>query len=280
MPLTRRQFLERATLGAAAVGVAGSGGLAVFDTRDVEVTRQDLVVPNLPPSLEGHRLAQVTDVHLPYNRAPAERTLELLAEIRPELLAITGDLIEGRHALPYGVEFARAAAATARATWFVMGNWEYVSHIRADVAERELGRVGVEVLVNRPSAVRVPDGALTIFGLDDPFGRGADARAAAAIEDAAPIVWLLHEPGYVAAVPKRAGNAVVLSGHTHGGQIRLPFVPAVTPPGSGPFVEGWYREGAAPLYVCRGIGTTSIRFRFRCRAELSVFTLRRGAAPA
>jgi hypothetical protein len=155
-----------------------------------------------------------------------------------------------------------------------------VSHISAEAAERELGRVGVEVLVNRASAVRAPDGVLTIFGLDDPLGSGADPRAAGTIEDAAPILWLLHEPGYVASVPKRGGNAAVLSGHTHGGQIRLPFVPAVTPPGSGPFVEGWYHGAAAPLYVCRGVGTTSIRFRFRCRAELAVFTLRRGATQA
>ena len=67
--------------------------------------------------------------------------------------------------------------------------------------------------------------------------------------------------------------ALLLSGHTHGGQIRLPGVPAFTPPGSGRYVAGWYLDPPAPLYVSRGIGTADIRARFRCPPELPVFRL-------
>ena len=68
--------------------------------------------------------------------------------------------------------------------------------------------------------------------------------------------------------------AAILSGHTHGGQIRLPFYAPYTPYGSGRFVAGWYRDTLAPLYVSRGIGTVTIPARLFCLPELAVFTLR------
>lgn len=264
-------------VGAAAVAASGTAGLVYRDTRDVEVTRHDLVVPGLPAALDGELLAQITDVHLPFNVAAAERTLELVREARPAFVALTGDLIERRRALPQAVEFARAATAGARASWLIMGNWEYVVRLTPQAAERAFSPIGVEVLVNRATTMRANGGALTIGGLDDPLGSGPDpTTTAATVPDDAPMIWLLHEPGYVSGVQARPGTAAVLAGHTHGGQIRIPFLPAVTPPGSGRFVAGWYRDTPVPLYVSRGVGTTTIRARFRCRAELPIFTLRRG----
>jgi predicted MPP superfamily phosphohydrolase len=67
---------------------------------------------------------------------------------------------------------------------------------------------------------------------------------------------------------------VLLAGHTHGGQIRIPLLPPVKPVGAGRFLEGWYRDTVVPLYVSRGVGTTGIPARFRCAAELPIFTLK------
>jgi hypothetical protein len=67
---------------------------------------------------------------------------------------------------------------------------------------------------------------------------------------------------------------IMLAGHTHGGQVRIPLLPPVKPVGAGRFLEGWYRDTFAPLYVSRGVGTTGIPVRFRCPAELPIFTLR------
>ena len=90
-------------------------------------------------------------------------------------------------------------------------------------------------------------------------------------------VWVLHAPAYVdrisvGSVPR---PAAIISGHTHGGQVRLPFYAPYTPYGSGRFVAGWYRDTLAPLYVSRGIGTVSLPVRLFCPPELAVFTLRR-----
>jgi predicted MPP superfamily phosphohydrolase len=277
MPLSRRRFLETAGLGAATVTAGGVVRVVDRDTRDVEVTRHVLSVPGLPAAFDGELLAQISDVHLPFNQAAAERTLELIRDLRPAFVALTGDLLEQREALPQAVEFARAATARARASWLVLGNWEYVAGVTAQDAERAFTPIGVEVLANRTATIRMGGGALAIAGLDDPFGSGPDPRATlAGVPYDAPTIWLLHEPGYVDGVPGRPGAAAVLAGHTHGGQIRIPLVPAVTPTGSGRFVAGWYRDTPVPLYVSRGVGTTTIRARFRCRAELPVFTLRGG----
>lgn len=277
MPLSRRRFLEAAAIGAATVGAGGVVSAVDRDTRDVEVTRHDLSVPWLPQALEGELLAHISDVHLPFNQAAAERTLELIRNVRPAFIALTGDLIEQREALPQAVDFVRAATATARASWLVLGNWEYVVGVTAQDAERAFSPIGVEVLANRATTIHTGGGALAIAGLDDPFGSGPDPKATLAeVPHEVPTIWLLHEPGYVDGVPARPGAAAVLAGHTHGGQIRIPLLPAVTPAGSGRFVAGWYRDTPVPLYVSRGVGTTTIRARFRCRAELPIFTLRRG----
>ncbi len=89
---------------------------------------------------------------------------------------------------------------------------------------------------------------------------------------------MIHAPGYVDGVPRDLASrpAAILAGHTHGGQVRLPFYTPYTPTGSGRFVAGWYRDTVAPLYVARGIGTIVIPARFFCPPELPIFTLRAG----
>jgi predicted MPP superfamily phosphohydrolase len=119
--------------------------------------------------------------------------------------------------------------------------------------------------------------ALTVVGIDDPVAGEPDVAAAVREVDAAhPAIWVLHAPGFVDGVPRGRfpQPAAILTGHTHGGQIRLPFYTPYTPTGSGRFVEGWYRDTLAPLYVSRGIGTVAIPARFWCPPELPIFTLR------
>src|SRR5437870_2194984 len=89
-------------------------------------------------------------------------------------------------------------------------------------------------------------------------------------------VWVLHGPGYVDELPQSIAPrpALLLAGHTHGGQIRLPGFTPVLPVGSGRFVAGWYRDTLAPLYVSRGIGTVFVPARLFCPPELPVFSLR------
>jgi predicted MPP superfamily phosphohydrolase len=241
----------------------------------VELTRHDALVPGLHPSLEGLRIAQVSDVHLPANQGAVRHALALLEAERPEVVIFTGDIVERHRALDALVEFARRARGTL-GSYAVMGNWEWAGGIQPADARRAYAAAGVRFLCNENTVLTVGRARLGIIGLDDWVNGHPDPAAAVAqAEPADAAVWALHAPGYADLLPAGASGSLLLGGHTHGGQIRLPLLPALRPYGSGRFLAGWYGTATAPLYVSRGVGTTNIRARFRCPAELPVFTLRR-----
>ena len=272
MQHSRRKFLI--TAAGACAAVVGGDAFAIEPAK-VLVTRHEVPVPGLARAFDGMRLAQVTDVHFPGSIAAASATLAHLQREKPEIVVITGDMTERAHALTLVAAFAREARGSL-ATVATLGNWEYISHAwsRAEAAYRS---VGVELLVNAHREIRVGGSALTLVGLDDPvLGRPDLLGARAGLPSERSEIWLVHAPGFVSRPPEGSSvPAFILSGHTHGGQIRLPFVPAYTPEGSGRFVAGWYTDTFAPLYVSRGIGTTTIPARFGCPPELPIFTLRR-----
>ena len=202
--------------------------------------------------------------------------LAALAREQPDVVALIGDICNQRSDLPTLVAWAREARGTT-ATVATLGNWEHHAGIDRAAAERAYGYAGVELLYNSVARVARGGAGLVLVGIDDPVRGHPDLGAAlAGVRSAEPSIWLIHGPGYVDAVaPGTAPRpAAVVAGHTHGGQIRLPFYTPYTPPGSGRFVAGWYGDTVAPLYVTRGIGTVGIPARLFCPPELPVFTLR------
>jgi uncharacterized protein len=276
MNISRRRFLGVAA-GAGALAAAGCADAFLFEPDRVLVSRHEVRVRGLAPALDGLRIAQVTDVHFPYNLVAAQATLEHLRRERPEIVVLTGDMVERVYALPQLEAFARAARGSI-ATIATLGNWEYYAHATAQATD-VYRRAGADLLVNARREVEVGGASLVMVGLDDPVMGSPDIiQARGGLSTGRLEVWLVHAPGFVENPPGRLGAtpAVVLSGHTHGGQIRFPLLPPVTPTGSGRFVAGWYRDTFAPLYVSRGIGTTMIHARFLCPPELPIFTLRSG----
>jgi predicted MPP superfamily phosphohydrolase len=272
MSISRRRFI--AVAGGVFGAAVGADAFAVEPAR-VLVSRHDVPVRGLAPDLDGVRIAQVTDVHFPGNVEAAQATLGHLRRERPEIVVLTGDMTEHRSALPQVAEFA-AAARGSIATVATLGNWEYKCQA-TDRAEDTYRNAGVELLVNGKREVRVGGASVVLVGLDDPvLGRPDVHRARAGLRSGSTEIWLVHAPGFMSwpRTPISGTPLLVLAGHTHGGQVRFPLVPALTPEGSGRFVAGWYRDTFAPLYVSRGIGTTTIPVRFRCPPELPIFTLR------
>jgi predicted MPP superfamily phosphohydrolase len=248
------------------------------EPRRVLVTRHDVVVPDLPRALSGIRIAQVSDLHLPANRAACERTAALVAAERPEIVVLTGDQCETVEAVAELSAFVRRVRGTA-ATLAVLGNWDYRGGIVDGSARRAYEEAGATLLINQHALVRIGGADLAFVGLDDVLAGTPDLRVAAAgVSADTPVIGLVHEPGIAnsrlpAGVPE---PTMILAGHTHGGQILIPGLPAFTPIGSGPFLAGWYRALHGRLYVSRGIGTADIRARLFCPPELPIFTLRRG----
>ncbi|HVH09846.1 MAG TPA: metallophosphoesterase [Gemmatimonadales bacterium] len=271
---TRRQFIGAAT-GALAAAAVGDGFLR--EPTAIELTRLDLRVPGLDPRLAGLRLACVTDVHLDHGISRAARAaLALLQRERPDVVVLIGDICNDQSDLPDLAAWAREARGS-RATFATLGNWEHDGCIDRALAERWYGAVGVELLYNSVGHVVVGDAKLTLVGIDDPvLGEPNVAEAVRGIEAADPTIWIVHAPGFVDELPRDRfpQPAAILAGHTHGGQVRLPFYTPYTPNGSGRFRAGWYHDTLAPLYVSRGIGTIVIPARLFCPPELPIFTLR------
>jgi uncharacterized protein len=275
--ISRRQFL---TGTGALVATATLGDAFVVEPTAIEVTRHDLPIPGLPPELDGFRIACVTDLHLHgWVHRAARATLALLAREQPHLVTLIGDMCNRQTDLDDLTAWSRRARGTV-ATVATLGNWEHDAEIDRAMADAAYGRAGVELLYNTHTRVRVGSATLAVVGIDDPVMGHPDAVAAEdGLDPREACIWVVHAPGYIDQLPHPPHPpAAVLSGHTHGGQIRLPGFTPYTPFGSGRFVAGWYRDTLAPLYVSRGIGTVGIRARLFCPPELPIFTLRPVAA--
>ncbi len=272
MKVTRRRFLT----GVGATGFAIAGDAFGFEAHRVLLTRHEVSIPGLPSGLDGVRLAQVSDVHFPGNRTAAGAALEHLHHERPDIVLLTGDMTESQEAMAQVRNFAGEARGRL-ASVALLGNWEHRVGAVGSLAQGTYRSAGVDLLVNRALDVDVGGARLTLVGLDDPVEGAPDVQTARRnVVPGSTEIWLVHAPGYLEQPPAgtRARPVLLLAGHTHGGQIRIPLLPPVKPPGAGRFVDGWYYDTFAPLYVSRGVGTTGIRARFLCPAELPIFTLR------
>jgi uncharacterized protein len=272
MNISRRRFLA----GVGAAGAAVAADAFGIEAHRVLLSRHEVRVAGLPHSLHGLRIAQVSDVHFPGNQLAARAALEHLDRERPDIVLLTGDMTESGQAMEEVTSFAAQAKAPL-ATVALLGNWEYRAGVENGPALNAYRKAGVELLVNSSKTIDVGGAPLTLVGLDDAVAGRPDLIGAR--RDVVPggtEIWLVHSPIWAENAP--AGTAerpvMLLAGHTHGGQIRIPLLPPVKPVGAGRFLEGWYRDTFAPLYVSRGVGTTGIPARFRCPAELPIFTLR------
>ena len=270
--ISRRRFLAGA--GIFAAGVAGDA--FGIEPRWVRVSRHDVAVPGLPKGLDGIRIAQLSDLHLPANRGAAEGTISLIRAERPEIVVLTGDQCETADGIAELSAFVSETRGSV-ATLAVLGNWDYRGGSVGDVAALAYEAAGAILLVNRHAIIQRGGAALAFVGLDDLLSGKPDlAAASAGVPGDAPVILLAHEPGPTDdPLPPGAPSPILtLAGHTHGGQIRIPGLPARTPIGSGRFLAGWYQSAWGRLYVSRGIGTADIRARFFCPPEVPIFRLR------
>ena len=258
---------------------AGATDAFALEPDHIIVTRHDVPVAGLPAALDGLRIAQLTDAHLPGSGDAAAAAAGAVRRERPDVVVCTGDICEGRDSLGALTEFVREAGGSL-ATFGTFGNWERRGGVTLALAEDAYARGGAEFLNNGSGVVERGGARLGILGLDDAVHGAPDLALALSTRPAAAVdIWLMHAPGYAdtIALDGARAPAFMLAGHTHGGQIRLPGWTPYTPGGSGRYVSGWYGGGVAPLYVSRGVGTVAVRARFFCPPEVSVFTLRRSS---
>ena len=236
----------------------------------IEVTERRIWVPRLPQAFRGFRIVHLTDIHhglfLPLH--VVIEAVELANQLEPDLVALTGDLVTYSRAF---IEPVAAVLGRLRARYgvlAVLGNHDF--RVGADQIARALRREGIEVLRNRHTSLRRRGEALFAAGIDD-LGYGADlSRALRGIPAGAPTLLLAHNPRIIRRAA-RSGVSLVLSGHTHGGQVNLPLVGTIYGRSAEQmrFKIGWDRLGPTQIYVSRGIGTVVLPVRVRCPAEIA-----------
>jgi predicted MPP superfamily phosphohydrolase len=283
--LDRRTLVARWLAGAVA---AATGALTAAAMRSalgpVAVRRVPVTLTRLPTEMSGFTLVQLTDIHVgpTIGRAFIEDIVARTNALNPDLIAITGDLVDGSVA-----ELADAVAPLAQlrarhGVYFVTGNHEYFSGASPWIAE--LTRLGIRCLRNE--RVTISDGAASfeLAGVDDHSGaRSGEAghgenlsQALSGLDPAREVVLLAHQPRSVFAAA-RFGIGLQLSGHTHGGQI-WPFSYFVRL--QQPFVAGLHRHGGAQVYVSRGTGYWGPPMRLAAPAEITQLVLTRGETRA
>ena len=277
---SRRGFLRAAGLAAAGVATAGLYAREV-EPRWIEFTARPLRLPGLPAALEGARLAHLSDLHVGRSVDPDWQiaVLRRAAALAPDLVAFSGDFVTWRdERLLDALARVLAHAPHGRlGTFAVLGNHDY-GHgwTDAGIAERVARRAeqaGFRVLRNQRTEVA----GLPVVGFDDLWsGRFDPAAALAGLPADRAALALLHNPDGCDAADWSGFGGWILSGHTHGGQIRPPFLPPPwLPVRNRRYAAGEVRLGGGrTLYVSRGIGHV-LRLRVNVRPEVTVFTLAR-----
>jgi len=247
------------------------------DVYDIEVTRHELVIDDLPESFDGYRIAFLTDTHVA-SFARRDFYRAIVAQVQafdPDLILLGGDFVSFHRHIPLLRDRLLDGLGARDGVFAVLGNHDYWSGA-AEVVET-MTACGVRFLTNANVVLARGADTLPLAGIDELYrGKPDPAAAFAGIDSDRPCLALSHHPDIIDILPRRRID-LLLCGHTHGGQIRFPFFGAVVVPSmhEAEFASGFHRIGPMLLYVSRGIGSIP-PLRILCRPEVATFTLRRG----
>lgn len=276
---TRRAFLTGAAALAAGMTVY-SGEIA---RHEIDATHRIISIPNLPSGFRGLRITQISDIHLDEYTEPffLERIVRHVNSLTPDVVLLTGDFVTRgsltfvatRHATHRCAEILKTLHCPQR--YAILGNHDVT--VGAALVTGALETQGIPVLRNSFVVLSRGGDRLTLGGTADPGTDIPNLNLAVPANPGGPVLLMTHAPDYadtVVAHPRGPKVDLVLAGHSHGGQIKLPLVgPLVLPPMGRKYWEGFYRLGRMQLYVNRGIGTVGLPFRLNCPPEISTFTL-------
>lgn len=279
--LSRRHFALGGLLGSlAALSATGWQGYEAYarEPFDPRLERLALVVPEGHAGLAGLTIGFLADLHLGPVIAEDDvaRAIALIQAERPDLILLGGDYVSAspRYADPVAALLGDLVRSAPLGGYAVLGNHDAGERGRDVMVTAALEAAGVPVLRNAAAAVEVGGDELWIAGIDEALMARADPDATfAAIPDGAAALALWHEPDY-AAESARLGAFAQLSGHSHGGQVRLPGVgPLFLPKGGARYVRGLNDAVVMPVYTTRGVGVFLPPLRINCPPEVTLITL-------
>ncbi len=280
--LTRRQFLKL-SIGSTFAGIASLGATTVdaiaVEPRMLSLERVEFHLRRLPPAFDGLRIVQLSDFHHSAYTGDAEvrASVDLANALRPDLVVLTGDFVSAvqsdRHAEPCARLLAMLSAPLG--VLGIMGNHDYWAD--GELIRSTMRAHNIPLLLNDAVPIERDGARLWLAGIEDVWmGRHDLARALHSVPPGEATILLAHEPDFA----DEAAHYPVdlqLSGHSHGGQVRLPVVgPLVLPEYGEKYTMGRYRVGDLQLYTTRGIGLIPPPLRLNCAPEVTEITLRAG----
>ncbi len=243
----------------------------------------------VPDSFDGFRIVQISDLHNAQFGSDNEKLLNLIKEAKPDIIAITGDMVDSRRTeVTVAIDFAREAVKLAPC-YYVTGNHEQRISSEYESLKEGLESLNVNVLDNEKTYIELDGQIISVTGINDPSFAAdtlfeSEAEVVNSLLNRFPAeentfsVLLSHRPELFDVYAENGFN-LILSGHAHGGQFRLPFVGGLVAPHQGLFPEydgGLYEKDKTAMIVSRGIGNSIIPIRFNNRPEVILIELKRG----
>jgi uncharacterized protein len=280
---SRRKFLY-------GIGAAGAAALAgdsvLLEPNIPKLVRRDFALRRWPERMNGFTIALLSDFHYDpiFSKHPLLAAIPMVNKLRPDLIVLTGDFVS----VPLtgdettGALLAEPCAQLLRrmtapfGLWAVLGNHDV--NTDPEFVTRSLEGVGIHVLANRSVPIEHDSGRFWLSGVNDVLDGGADLNTTVlSIPAQEPAILLAHEPDFADEASHYRFD-LQLSGHSHGGQVRIPFLPPLyLPELAKKYVLGTYQVGPLPLYTNAGLGTVDAAVRFNCPPEVTLITLTKAA---
>lgn len=247
-----------------------------FNPKKITISDIPIKLTNLPLEFEDYRIVQISDFHLGswLNEQALDQIVDIVNQHEPDLIAVTGDFVNsnpGRYASVLIQTLSRLFAKDAIVA--VLGNHDHYSE--PDIIREVLRESNIIELSNQVYPIQRTSSNLYLAGVDDHLTNKDDLeRVINQIPDGSTTILLAHEPDYADISSKSGKFDLQLSGHSHGGQICLPYFGSLYLPRYGrKYSSGIYQINGMVLYTNRGLGTSWLPFRYNCPPEIAIFTL-------
>lgn len=251
---------------------------AIIEPNWIEVKEQPVYISSLPPAFEGFRIVQLSDLHgkFFFNK----KISVVVNKLNPDVVVITGDVLDQSEKTP--IQYLDTVFDGIKAqygTYFVFGNNE--NNLDKLMIKQKLAMINVKTLINENVPLTINGSSIYLVGIDDPYSQNYDFPKALKGSGPEPKILLAHTPEIIyEAVKHRIDLAIV--GHTHGGQILIPFFQKLTSnvtEGYEKYLAGLFKVENTQMYVNRGLGENDIHIRFLTRPEITVIVLHKKELP-
>ena len=274
---TRRRFLNGLVAAPLMAVAATSAYATLIEPYHYWISETDVFIRDLPERFENFRITQLTDIH--HSRilgiGPVRQVVELAQQTKPDMFVLTGDYATSYRRYIEPCAEALAELSAPEGAWAVLGNHDHYTD--PELTTRALNSRHIAVLNNTHTTLRRGPDALQLSGIDDWTWNAVDwTRAFFGLKSGTPTILLSHQPK-VLDFAETERVSLILSGHTHGGQVRLPVLgaPARFATKDLKYDRGLFRRGETQLYVSSGTGVIGLPLRLGVRPEIAVLRLRR-----